>query len=450
MKLWQSVTRALRATTAPATTQRRQLLTLAIESSCDDTCVAILEKKGQSAKLHFHKKITSDNRQFGGIHPSVAVASHTACLANLVQESLGSLPAATRPEHLPPSPDVLSMSVPDGGVSYRVRPDFVTVTRGPGMTPSLSTGLNTAKGLSVAWQIPFLGVNHMQAHALTPRLVRALGPEGVDVPPEPAFPFLTLLVSGGHTLLVHSLSLCDHQILAQASNIAIGDLIDKCARAILPPDLVAAQENVMYGPLLESFAFPNGEMDYAYTAPKRRRDEIEPFESGHGWSLDPPLAGSRAMEYNFSSLNGAIMRIAGRETMEVSERQLLARATMKLAFEHLASRLCFFLSNNDVTQAVKTLVVSGGVASNRFLMHVLRSILVARGFGEIDIIAPPPALCTDNAAMIAWTGMEMFEAGYRTDLSVLAKRKWPIDTSQEGGILGTDGWININERAQTM
>jgi len=90
---------------------------------------------------------------------------------------------------------------------------------------------------------------------------------------------------------------------------------------------------------------------------------------------------------------------------------------------------------------IETLVVAGGVARNGFLRHVLRSLLDARGHAAVDVVVPPAGLCTDNAAMIAWAGMEMFEAGWRTGLEVLARRKWPVDPAQEGGILGADGWI---------
>ena len=90
---------------------------------------------------------------------------------------------------------------------------------------------------------------------------------------------------------------------------------------------------------------------------------------------------------------------------------------------------------------IHTLVVSGGVARNNFLKHVLRAFLDARGFSHVELVFPPPYLCTDNAAMIAWTGIEMFEAGWESDLSIQARRKWAIDTeAEDGGILGADGW----------
>lgn len=457
-------------------------MTLAIETSCDDTCVAVLEQHPTTgaARLHFNAKVTSDNRAYGGVHPSTAVASHTAHLAGLVRDALPHLPRGGAP------------------------PDFVTVTRGPGMLANLATGLATAKGLAVAWGVPLLAVNHMQAHALTPRLVSALelgrrdwpeagagageggvsdpsSPEGRDaagVPDDghrPAFPFLSLLVSGGHTMLVLSRSLCSHKILVpDAGNLAIGDMLDKCAREILPPEVLAAVPDTMYGAALESFAFPDAPphptnkpnqddsdsasaYDYDYTPPLHRRDEILPLPTLHGPTLTPPLSTTRALVYNLTGFGTQVTRAASTLPPPTSAssylpaRRALARATMRLAFEHLASRLLLCLSPRgaslppglrDEVSAARDLVVSGGVASNRFLMRVLRSSLDARGHGGLRVTAPPPALCTDNAAMIAWAGVEMWAAGWESELSVLAVRKWSLDPETEGGgILGADGWV---------
>ncbi|EFX02557.1 putative O-sialoglycoprotein endopeptidase [Grosmannia clavigera kw1407] len=463
------------------------LVTLAIETSCDDTCVAVLEKEREQktgeektrrrrARLLFEERITADNRAFGGIHPLTATESHMAALGPLIQQAKAHLPANR---------------------SGQQRPDFVSVTRGPGMASSLATGLSVAKGLAVAWDVPLMGVHHMQAHALTPRLVSAIDDKEA---PFASFPYLSLLVSGGHTLLLHSRGLADHRILAAAANIAIGDLLDKSARAILPRGYIAAAEtaagrSLPYGELLEGFAGQSESKSESETAqtrysyPATRRDEMAPFESGRGWRLEAPLANGilrRALRFDFSGLNGAVIRLAkgdgrGGEDEPPKEpsgagipdedRPVLARGTMQLAFEHLASRLVLALESGAVEgvaatanrrrakveaeaeAAAKTdqgdppsppscLVVAGGVASNRFLRQILRSALDVRGFGYLPLVAPPPALCTDNAAMIAWAGMELFEAGWRTDLRVLPRRRWAMDsTADDGGILGMDGWL---------
>lgn len=244
------------------------------------------------------------------------------------------------------------------------------------MRSSLTTGLDTAKGLAVAWQIPLVGVNHMQAHALTPRLVSALS--GSSPNAAPAFPFVSLLVSGGHTLLVHSKDLTDHAILATTTDIAIGDCIDKIARLVLRPDVLKEGGEIMYGSRLERFAFPNGSVDYEYTAPTTRGEEIARKTTRWGWALVPPLAEtrsgskSRAMEFTFSGLGSAVKRICeGKEEMDDEERRELAKESMRLAFEHLASRVGWALRDLQVEGSrVGTVVVSGGVASNAFLRTV--------------------------------------------------------------------------------
>ncbi|KAI1351434.1 glycoprotease family-domain-containing protein [Xylaria sp. FL0043] len=474
---------------------RRSLLTLAIETSCDDTCVAILEKsKTGAARLHFNEKITSDNREHGGVHPLVAATSHTQKLAPLVQKALRSLPAPkaeTGGAHID-SPGEEGINA-DGKVILvdgqpLLRPDFVSATRGPGMMASLGKGLNLAKGLAVAWDVPLLAVNHMQAHALTPWLVSALerqqqqqnGDQQVRDTSEGAenqnehhkkleFPFLSLLVSGGHTMLVRSRSLNDHAIIAKSLNIAAGDMIDKCARIVVPPEIIEAEDcnSGMYGPILEEFVFPgsreSGSYDYYYTAPARRADEIKKFDSGYGWTLTPPLSlegkgEEAASRYEFAGINGQIQKLLNtRPDMVVDMRRVLGRAAMTLVFEHLTSRIVFALQADDAKQTgngtdteqqgkIKTVVLSGGVASNKFLRHVVRKMLDARGYADVEVVAPPVSLCTDNAAMIAWAGMEMYESGWRSDLGVMSLRKWPLDPNAEGGgILGASGWYKVPE-----
>jgi N6-L-threonylcarbamoyladenine synthase len=399
------------------------------------------------------------------------------------------------------------------------------------MRANLQAGLNVAKGLAVAWQIPLVGVHHMQAHLLTPRLVSALQRSEIQAPSsQPAtvgnvvsacaatenadmeFPSLSLLVSGGHTLLVYSTSPLDHRILADTVDTAVGDALDKISRLVLPSSYLEQSKTTMYGEMLESFAFPNGMSDYSdYVAPATREAETTALQNPKwGWSFTPPYTQSRSMSFALSGIISSAQsyisakRAAGNsqptdrpqpdaadDFLPSEARVLLARDSMRLCFEHLASRVIIGLetlwrqahAHDDAlmrvsktkkpgkqaaiarklrmgqikgttelpeTGAVKTLVVSGGVASNRFLRAVLRSFLDVRGFNHVKIVAPPPQLCTDNAAMIGWTGLEMFQAGWSSDLGIRALRRWALDpAAEDGGILGANGWVNKTGKPTT-
>lgn len=426
--------------------------------SSDDTSVAIVEKESNAVQIHFLDKVTCDTSAYQGIHPVVALESHQENIASLVHKALAHLPVAKHEKQ-----QTINVS---SDSQLRRKPDFVCSTRGPGFRSNLFVGLDTGKALSVAWQVPFVGVHHMQAHLLTPRLVSCMNrgkgqDNSQDVaasqqqqPITPEFPFLSILISGGHTMLVKSSSITDHEIMASTVDRALGEALDKAAREIIPPFLLQTSKSTMYGKLLEEFAFPNGKVDYAdYQAPKSRHDELIPRENPWGWSFTEPWAHSRQLQYSFCFIGSTLARIfsareAAGQTISHEERIALAREAMRTSFEHLASRTIMALESlakQGPEKEVKTLVVSGGVAANQYLMTVLRSWLDARGFGHVGLVAPPPYLCTDNAAMIAWAGMEMFEAGWRTNLTSRAIRKWSLDPREgDGGVLGPFGW----ERAE--
>ena len=334
----------------------------------------------------------------------------------------------------------------------------------------------------------------MQAHALTPRLVSALDAynastdeadsnnapltDGTGVV-APGFPVLSVLASGGHTIVINSTSLTDHAILGCTVDIAVGDCLDKVARVLLPAEELQTAKSTMYGALLETFAFsqlarkpkiPDSKGDlsgltaYAYQATHgyihdwytpAANNEIafERAKTRWGWSINQPLtkAGGgnkiNTMDMSFSGLNSAVERLVhyptdpetgkvskqprSPEDVSLEERRDLALSVMRAAFEHIASRVVLALQNGaNVTntgQKTPAVVMSGGVASNTFLRHVLASTLCAHGFGDVELFFPPPKYCTDNAAMIGWTGIEMFEAGHVDELNIRAIRKWPLN-----------------------
>jgi len=321
------------------------------------------------------------------------------------------------------------------------------------MVSSLAVGLDTAKGLAVAWNRPLIGVNHMLAHALTPRLVEALGEgEGAE------FPFLTLLVSGGHTILVHSRVLVEHAVVAGSIDIAIGDMVDKVARQILPVEVLEKQdEAVAYGKVLEEFCFPLGEEDWCYAPPGTRERKAEnglKLEKWGNWKMAPPLRlHPRPDAFSFAGLGSAVERyMDANPEIGLAEKKVLGREAMMVAFEHVADRAVAALRSPQA-EGIKSLVISGGVASNHFLRHLMRRYLDHAGFEHVQLVCPPVKYCTDNAAMIAWAGLELWRFGWHTDLEVLPIRKWSLDNSvecedidargpkQRGGVLGVSGWV---------
>ena len=329
-------------------------------------------------------------------------------------------------------------------------PDLVAVTRGPGMVASLAVGLDTAKGLAVGLRVPLVGVNHMLAHALTPQLMTALD-GGAPV----AFPFLTVLVTGGHTLLVHSRALTSHRVLAETIDIAVGDMVDKAARELLPAAVLAAQgAAVAYGRLLEDYCFPRGAADWDYHPPgsaERKAETRRKLERFGDWKLSAPLTRHpNPAGFSFSGLGSGVRR-AVKPDIGDDERRALGREAMMIAFEHVVNRAIAALKN-DAGAGIKNLVVSGGVASNKFLRHVFKECLTSAGFGDVELVVPPMKFCTDNAAMVAWAGLEIYRTGWRSGLEIMPIRKWsldddvPVDEEEGGdggGVLGVKGWVRL-------
>ncbi|KAG4305623.1 hypothetical protein PORY_001179 [Pneumocystis oryctolagi] len=375
----------------------RKFNVLAIETSCDDTSVLENDKKTNEIKIIYHKteRSLNENEKFGGIHPEISIISHQKKLSNILKEVFN--------EHIYEKRNI----------------NIIAATQGPGMVGSLSVGLNTAKGLSVALGVPFIGVHHMQAHSLTPRLVY----NGKL----PLFPYLSLLLSGGHTLLIRSKSILDHDILASTLDIAVGDMIDKCSRL-----LKVSWNGTMPGQALEIWS-------------KSEDTSIYPESS---WNLPIPLTKTPEnmsnLAFSFSGLGSSIERIINGSRFSESQLKSLGRSLQITAFTHIADRL--LLALNKINDPISGIVVSGGVARNSFLKTILQTSLNNSSYKHIPLFFPPIELCSDNAgifpprfanlfilAMIAWTAYEMYHFGYTSNLSVLPIRKWPIDKLLEMG-----------------
>ncbi|KAJ4421245.1 hypothetical protein N0V82_003877 [Gnomoniopsis sp. IMI 355080] len=419
---------------------------LGIETSADDTCVALMsfEKKPGLRDYAHHlasERVTYDNKKHKGIHPVEAVMSHTQNLSRMVTSVLAK-------------------------ASHVTKPDLICVTRGPGMGGCLSVGVSTAKALSEAWNVPIVGVHHnsteitylatkyiipshelpysermevlknihMQAHALTPVMETMLNTH------EPiAYPFLTLLVSGKHTMLVHTKSPVSHRILAQTSTNALGDAMDKVARELVSPstiDKIPDNKAICYPEQMEMAS--NSLFPY-YLPTRSRKEELKIYHSEYGWELQPPLRNTVEMKYDFNALNSTTLSILrANPEMCRKERRELGYHFMRLAFEHLMSRVIIALSTDKdlLRDPPKDFILSGGVGRNRLLRTVVEKTLEARGFSDIKLRVPQSWLCTDNALMIAHAGWKMYTDGWETDTTFCPAVQWSIEEI----LSGVDCW----------
>lgn len=389
---------------------RRLYQVLAIESSCDDSCLALLEKVPNKPPIVIdHLKRTLNSTVTGGIVPPVAVHFHQQNLASMVSEFTNKHNFNTKP------------------------PDLICCTRGPGMIGSLSSGLQLAKGLCIGWNRPLIGVHHMLGHILVSKLAS-----------RPVYPFLSLLCSGGHTMLVLSKSLIHHEIIVDTMDIAVGDSLDKCAREL------GIQGNVL-GKELEAF------VDAIPQPLKRKFDDIrtQTRDNEFKFKLTRPLRNAsipQVIEFTFASFLSSIQHHKSSYGLDEETQQFLAFKIQKFIFQHIIDRVNIAFCKHGIDgngdrkfENVKHLIVSGGVASNQTFRKLLNQELklasISQDPANVEFIFPDISLCTDNAIMIGVAGIEIFETLQKeTDLTVLPIRKWPMNE-----ILEVDSWKDIPE-----
>ncbi|KAG8746980.1 hypothetical protein FRC10_002779 [Ceratobasidium sp. 414] len=309
--------------------------------------------------------------------------------------------------------------------------DGIAFTRGPGMPGCLNVGAGAARTLAAALQKPLVGVHHMQAHALT-----AL----YTTQPPPTYPFLSLLISGGHTLLLLAHSSSDFKILATTRDENIGNAFDRVATLLRVP----WSKEWSAGASLERFALNAAELDAPFHVPMPGKLEFS--YSGLSSSVRSYILGRSGPNMHFEPLDiptnsslkhpptpeRAAMQERIRRTvdaMSLSERQSIAAAFQRAAVAQLEAKVKLGLKECIRTGVHPTsVVVSGGVASNTYLRERLRTM--ARDLGssaEIELAFPPPALCTDNAVMIAWAALERFRNKDYDDLTIGIRPVWSIE-----------------------
>lgn len=385
---------------------------LAIESSCDDSCIALLERKSASAPLVAidQVKLTLNSSKVGGIIPTDAHSHHQSSLAPLLDAFVTkhSLHTST--------------------------PDLVCCTRGPGMVGSLSAGLQLAKGLAVAWNKPLIGVHHMLGHILIAMLPSPASSS------TPRYPFLSLLCSGGHTMLVLLKSITDHRILVNTMDIAAGDSLDKCARELGIEGIMLAKEMEQY-----INTIPSAERD-RFAKVNTSQGHLNKYNFKLGLPLRRPKHGKEPDEelsFAFSGFLSSIQSYKAQKSItefDEETRLFIAYKTQEKIFDHIIDRINLaLLKHHDDIINVKDFIVSGGVAANKQLRNKL-STNCKFPDNDVSFHFPSLELCTDNAIMIGVAGVHLLEElRVKSDLSILPIRKWPLDE-----IIEKDGWIDIS------
>jgi tRNA N6-adenosine threonylcarbamoyltransferase len=331
---------------------------LGIESSCDETAAALVT----GGRRILAQRIASQeaaHAPYGGVVPEIAARAHAERLAPLIEAVLA-----------------------DAGMTL-ADCDAVAATAGPGLIGGVMVGLVTAKALAMASDKPLIAVNHLEGHALSPRL----GDGALD------FPYALLLVSGGHCQILRVEGVGRYTRLATTIDDALGEAFDKTAKIL----------GLGYpgGPAVEALAL-----------------EGDP----RAVPLPRPLLGSREPHFSFAGLKSAVVRAAESGAYRPAD---IAAGFQQAAIDCIGDRLRLALERMD---EVTALVVAGGVAANRRVRASLEEL--AAGCG-LRFVAPPLALCTDNAAMIAWAGIERLQQGASDPLDIAARPRWPLDPDAE-------------------
>jgi N6-L-threonylcarbamoyladenine synthase len=335
---------------------------LGIETSCDETAAAIVDGEGRILANRVLSQL-EEHRPYGGVVPEIAARSHLDHLDRLIQEAFAEAG--------------LGLDEIDG----------VAATAGPGLIGGVFVGVLTAKAMAAARGLPFIAVNHLEGHALTVRLTD-----------EVAFPYLLLLVSGGHCQLLAVRGVGRYERYGSTIDDAVGEAFDKTAKLL----------GLGYpgGPLVEKAA--------ARGNPAR-------------FSLPRPMLGRPELDFSFSGLKTAVRnQIEKLESFGEQDAADLAAAFQEAVGEVLADRAGRALARfREETGSAGPLVVAGGVAANARLRARLQD---CAGEAGTRLVAPPPALCTDNAAMIAWAGLERLRLGLTDPLTFAPRPRWPLDS----------------------
>ncbi len=342
---------------------------LGIETTCDETAVAVVEERlgGAGGEILSNEVMSQIARHaaYGGVVPEIAARAHTEVLDRLIARALE------------------DARVDISGV------DAIAAAAGPGLIGGILVGLTAGKALALAAGKPFIAINHLEAHALTARLT-----DGIE------FPYLALIVSGGHTQLVAVRGVGEYQRLGSTVDDAAGEAFDKVGKMLGLP-------------------YPGG--------PQIERIATE--GDAQRFDLPRPMLGRPGADFSLSGLKTAVrqelLRL-GEDPSDEDKRDLAASfqaAVVDVIVDRVRSALRMLAEEGDRPQA---LVIGGGVGANGAIRRALTRFCAETG---LRFVSPMPELCSDNGAMIAWAGLEHFKLGLTSDLNFAPRPRWPLDAS---------------------
>ena len=337
---------------------------LGIETSCDETAVAIIQTSDISKNIKINEKLNSQvekHRKFGGVVPELSAREHIEYLDKICKDVINE--SKTNLSEL----------------------DAICATSGPGLLGGLLVGLNYGKAISLGIKKPFFAVNHLQAHVLVSRLKYNI-----------KFPFLTLLISGGHTQILIAEDYNKFELLGETLDDALGEAFDKTAK-------------------LMGFDYPGG--------PEIEKSAKLKTKVG-SYKLPRPLYRKKNFNFSFSGLKTALRRIIEKKLSKEEKNNLsfdFQQAVLDCLLDKSEKAMDYFLKK----YGKGFFVMSGGVASNSFLRNGLKKLALNKG---MHFAVPPLELCIDNATMIAWTGVEKLKRKEKGDsLNFLPKPRWSLE-----------------------
>ncbi len=349
----------------------KTLTVLGIETSCDETAAAVVRLlPGERGEILSDVVLSqvAEHAEYGGVVPEIAARAHLVYINDMVRRAMA-----------------------DADLDWRDL-DAVAATAGPGLMGGLLVGMMTAKAIALARKIPFVAVNHLEAHALSPALVEGLSP-----------PWLLLLISGGHTQLLAVEDIGHYRRYGTTIDDALGEAFDKVAKML-------------------GLGYPGGPVV------ERMAEKGDPDR----FALPRPMKGREGCHFSFSGLKTAVRTaVLKMNTVTEQDKADICASFQKAVAETLADRLanaCARFRAEHRDMETRNLVVAGGVAANRALRAAMEEEAARHGF---RLVAPPLHMCTDNAAMVAWAGALRLARGHSDPLDTPARARWPLDPDAE-------------------